>query len=101
MCCDTGQPGAAIRPRCATIRHWGLRYVRHGEQGCARHSARMPAAIRPARPATWPVRLATRPGLATILTGEGATTRPSERHDTAACARSLGQGVHLVHPTQF
>ena len=54
-------------------------------------------------------------GLDQDTAGEGATTRPSERHDTAPSSRcvrglgavraqwacSLGQGVHLVHPTQF
>ena len=46
MCRNTGQPGAAIRPRCATIRRWGLRYEWHSAQGRVRHNARMHATIR-------------------------------------------------------
>ena len=61
MCRDTGQPEAAIRPRCAMIRRWGPRYVRH--------SARVRPTIRLRGPAT-------------LL---GHDTAPL-RHDTAECA---------------
>ena len=40
MCRDTGQLGVAIRPRCTTIRRWGLRYARHSAQGRARRYGR-------------------------------------------------------------
>ena len=43
MCRDTGQPGTAMRPRCATIRRWGwdtCDTARRGTRDTTRRGAR-------------------------------------------------------------
>ena len=98
---DTVQEAVICVAARAEARRHGARGTDRDTVGRALRHCRACATTLPARPVTWPRH--GRPQ-ATIRPGTG----PRHSRDTAgmgavraACVHRLGQGVHLVHPTQF